>query len=286
MEATSPAPAPFREAPVSPTLSTVAVETSASTISTLFKYAGNSNEISIRDDLSVNFGDTGIRLPAGSGFSYVLSELGGTIDFRLPKPVITTHVAGLEVHPILDRIVLRQPNQAVAYATDLFGIQHTKVIELPDSAEKPSESVPQPAMSRRSLPSGGQVYIWSLDSRIQDEVKDYNNFTFNPGRKCFSSLRPAIEYCQSGRTYRQLGWQGLDRLISDSSTEFKAQSTSASVPTAKAAVGTLHSHRCTHVGTKFASYAPSVWSHTSASKGSVHDHTCPICGTLQWNVYD
>lgn len=304
MESSSPDPIPVQPiaAPVSGDL-VMALEADASTISTLFKYAGPSNAITIRDNLSLSFGDTGIRLPAGTGFSYSLTELGGTVSFSSPKPVITTKVAGLTVHPILDRIVLRQPDQAVAYATDLFGIQHTRILDLPKIASAGPELSPQPTeplshpkeagsvqqLPRRSLP--GTVTVWSLDGIIENEVKDYDNFVFNPDRKCFSPLRPAIEYCQGGRTYRQLGWQGIDRFVEDSSTEFRAQSAAASavapaVSSPARPMAGLHSHRCTHYGTKYASYTPSVWSHTAASQGSRPDHTCPVCGTLVWNKYD
>lgn len=115
----------------------VALEASASTIQTIFKYGGSQNEIRIRDSYSAAFGDTSIVLPAGCNFSYALSELGGSIVFGSPKPIVTTKVLGVSIHPILDRIVLREPNQAVAHVRDMFGVEHTQLIELPQLSGVP-----------------------------------------------------------------------------------------------------------------------------------------------------
>lgn len=213
-----PAPSP-RQRPVSVGDVSLAVEADASTISTLFKYAGASNEISLRSDLDLKFGDTGLHLPAGTSFAYELTELGGTVTFGHPKPVVSTKVLGATVHPTLDKIVLRQPNLAVAYATDFLGVQHTSTINLPDigqpavelavpePAEKkvpapedlpeplqkpvPGSPVPppdksvKPGMSERDLPI---VFLWTLryenpdrtDAVSQAVINDcYNNGTFH-----------------------------------------------------------------------------------------------------------
>lgn len=132
-------PSPVLVQPPKAAMSELDVEVSSSTISALFHSIGPKNAISIRDRLAFSHNGTDVLLPAGANFEYSISELGGTVDFGLPKPVITTYVLGLPVRPILDRIVLSQPDRATAYATDMLGIQHSRTFPLPDLSTPQAE---------------------------------------------------------------------------------------------------------------------------------------------------
>lgn len=308
MEVSSPTPTPIALPPALPGDFAVALEADASTISTIFKYAGASNEISLRDPLVVAFGDNTLSLPAGSAVRYDLSDAGGTISFGSPKPIVTTKAFGLTVHPVLDRIVLRQPDHATAYARDLFGVTHSQCFELPGLAPDSSSLGPVPSppsqeaqeeperrdsvppepniVSRRCLPDNRpSVSVWTIDIEIQSAVSGKElpiHFDFNPDKVAFSNQRPALEWSVSGRTHRQLGWQGLANFL-------KAYDTSGTEPAAVSVKPVLpgsHSHRCTHFGTIYASKPATVWSHTSASRGNRADHTCPVCGSVVWDIHD
>lgn len=309
MEVSSPTPTPIALPPALPGDFAVALEADASTISTIFKYAGASNEISLRDPLVVAFGDNTLSLPAGSAVRYDLSDAGGTISFGSPKPIVTTKAFGLTVHPVLDRIVLRQPSHATAYARDLFGVTHSQCFELPglapDSSSKdgpvpspPSQEAqeeperrdsvpPEPnIVSRRCLPDNRpSVSVWTIDIEIQSAVSGKElpiHFDFNPDKVAFSNQRPALEWSVSGRTHRQLGWQGLANFLK----AYESSGTEPAAVSVKPVLPGSHSHRCTHFGTIYASKPATVWSHTSASRGNRADHTCPVCGSVVWDIHD
>lgn len=55
-----------------------------------------------------------------------------------------------------------------------------------------------------------------------------------------------------------------------------AVKTTAPTRTVKVVDANWHVHRCVN---------GHEWSHTDASYGNVSDHTCPACGSVQWQIH-
>lgn len=306
---------------------TVAVEAETSLLTTIHKFVGDSNEITIQKPLHFEHDGTTIDLSSGTSFSYAFADDSGQLVFNRPRPVVTTSLFGpFKIHPVLDRILFKSPGTATAVVIDAFGVEHQKTIDLGRSSVPsgcpPNDSMPSPEPCISPVPrrcvSRPTVYIWtqrygkspehghgSLGTAALDSLSGFDcpfDLIVNPNDKVpYCDERPCFEWSTEEGPRRQVGWPGKDEFLrrwaepdnylqplppSKASTPPKVvhPSTVAS-QVVRSAPACYHYHRCTHAGTKHSSSPASVWMHTESSRGNRHDHTCPVCGSVQWDIY-
>lgn len=239
METAKVVPAPSPPAPWIPPIAppeadekgVLPIDLPKATIAQLHKYLGDANAFAIKEQLSFVFPQASITLPAGTNLSYTLSDAGGTIQFARPKPIIETTVWGRKVHPILDKIIISKPNIATAYATDLFGMQHTKEFDLPFLGEPEPSPIPPgaeivqprplpPSPTLAPVPELPILYFWTTHPCMHCDrargafasmyPKIFRVIENPPGKPSFASTSPAFQWSHNGKLYQTTGFTNIN----------------------------------------------------------------------------
>ncbi len=213
--------------------SEVKVEIPETLTKSLHTYLGDKNTVALTLPLTIVSKDVTVSLPAGASISYELTDIGGTIVFNNPRPILTVKTWGVTIHPFLDKLVLTSPNHAKAYVTE-FGRQFTKDLELgndsvsvigseeePPGQQEVSPVCPIPRVVPRQsevepLPT---VYFWSMsgcppciaaDAAFRSNGPLPFKVVKNPGflLPSMPSSRPVFGIEHHGKIRHVYGWPG------------------------------------------------------------------------------